>query len=172
MIRQSTADDFESIYKVINDASRAYKGAIPEDRWHEPYMTRAELEEQIEDGVKFSCYCDDGVVLGVMGAQDKHDAVLIRHAYVLSTNRRRGIGTELLQELTRNVDKPVLIGTWAAAAWAIDFYRKNGFSVVPEKEKKILLRKYWRIPERQVEASVVLSDRRYEGSKQKLLAGW
>ena len=170
MIRRSTADDFEAIYKIINDAATAYKGVIPEDRWHDPYMTRTELQEQINDGVEFSCYCENDKVLGVMGIQDKTDVSLIRHAYVLTSSRNKGIGTKRLTELIRNSVKPILIGTWKAAAWAIRFYLKNGFNIVTEEEKEVLLRKYWSIPERQVETSVVLSDRKYEDEKSKLLA--
>jgi N-acetylglutamate synthase-like GNAT family acetyltransferase len=170
MIRRSTANDFEAIYKIINDAATAYKGVIPEDRWHDPYMTRTELQEQINDGVEFSCYCENDKVLGVMGIQDKTDVFLIRHAYVLTSSRNKGIGTKLLIELTRNSAKPILIGTWKAAAWAIRFYFKNGFNIVTEGEKEVLLRKYWSIPERQVETSVVLSDTKYEDKKSKLLS--
>lgn len=170
MIRKATAADFEAIYRVINDAAIAYKGVIPEDRWHDPYMPRTELQEQIEDRVEFSCYFENDNVLGVMGIQDKNDVCLIRHAYVLTASRNSGIGTKLLRELSRNSVKPILIGTWKAAAWAIRFYLKNGFNVVTEEEKEVLLRKYWNIPERQVETSVVLSDGKYEGAKGRLLA--
>jgi N-acetylglutamate synthase-like GNAT family acetyltransferase len=170
MIRTSRLDDFDAIYAIINDAAIAYKGVIPDDRWHDPYMTRTELRKQIDDGVKFSCYCENDKVLGVMGIQDKNDAFLIRHAYVLTINRNTGIGTKLLKELIRSSRKPVLIGTWKAATWAISFYLRNGFHLVTEEEKEVLLRKYWSIPERQVETSVVLADGKYEGEKSKLLS--
>jgi N-acetylglutamate synthase-like GNAT family acetyltransferase len=170
MIRKSRPDDFDAIYTIINNAAIAYKGVIPDDRWHDPYMTRTELQEQIDSGVKFFCYCEDDKVLGIMGIQDKNDVFLIRHAYVLTTSRNKGIGTKLLKELTRNSEKPVLIGTWKAATWAIGFYLKNGFMLVTEEEKEVLLRKYWSIPERQVETSVVLADRKYEGAKARLLS--
>jgi N-acetylglutamate synthase-like GNAT family acetyltransferase len=170
MIRKSRPDDFDAIYAIINDAAIAYKGVIPDDRWHDPYMTRTELQKQIDDGVKFSCYCENDKVLGVMGIQDKNDAFLIRHAYVLTTNRNTGIGTKLLKELILSLEKPVLIGTWKAAAWAISFYLRNGFHLVTEEEKEVLLRKYWSIPERQVETSVVLADEKYEEEKSKLLS--
>jgi N-acetylglutamate synthase-like GNAT family acetyltransferase len=133
-------------------------------------MTRTELQEQIDGGVKFSCYCEDDTVLGVMGIQDKKDVLLIRHAYVLTSSRNKGIGTKLLKELTRGVKKPVLIGTWKAATWAIRFYLKNGFRLVTEDEKVVLLRKYWSIPERQVETSVVLADEKYETNRARLLS--
>ena len=169
MIRNSRSDDFDAIYRIINDAAIAYKGVVPGDRWHDPYMTRAELREQIDSSVQFSCYCEDDKVLGVMGIQDKYDVLLIRHAYVLTTSRNKGIGTKLLKQLVRISEKPVLIGTWKAATWAIGFYLKNGFKTVTEAEKDVLLRKYWNIPERQVETSVVLADVRYEGEKDRLL---
>ncbi len=170
MIRNSLPGDFEAIYTIINNAAVAYKGAIPDDRWHDPYMTRTELREQIESGVKFSCFCEDDKVLGVMGIQDKVDVILIRHAYVLSTSQNRGTGTMLLIELTHDVQKPILIGTWKAAAWAIGFYIKNGFRLVPEEEKEVLLRRYWSIPERQIETSVVLADGKYDTAKERLLS--
>ena len=169
MIRKSRSEDFDAIYTIINNAAVAYKGVIPDNRWRDPYMTRAELQQQIDSGVEFSCYCEDDRVLGVMGIQDRNDVFLIRHAYVLTTNRNKGIGTKLLKELIRSLQKPVLIGTWKTATWAISFYFKNGFRLVPEEEREVLLRKYWSIPERQVEASVVLADGKYEGEKDRLL---
>lgn len=164
MIRKGTAEDFEEIFAIINDAALAYKGVIPPDRWHEPYMSREELQGQIEAGVQFSCYIDDNEIVGVMGIQDKVDVQLIRHAYVRTKQRNKGIGTLLLQELIKDAKKPVLIGTWKAAEWAIRFYEKHGFRVVEEEEKNRLLKKYWAIPERQVETSVVLVDGKYKGS--------
>ena len=160
MIRECTGEDFEEIYAIINDAATAYKGVIPADRWREPYMTREELRAQIEGGVSFSCYVDGGEIVGVMGIQDKGDVQLIRHAYVRSRRRNKGIGTLLLRELTKDSTKPVLIGTWEAAHWAIRFYEKNGFRLAGEEEKNRLLKKYWAIPDRQVETSVVLVDER------------
>ncbi len=161
MIRPGTAEDFEDIFKVINDAAIAYKGVIPPDRWHEPYMSKDELKAQIEDGVQFSCYIDNQEIIGVMGIQDKTEVNLIRHAYVRTQQRNQGIGTRLLRELVKDSTKPILIGTWKAASWAIRFYEKNGFSLVSEEEKTRLLRRYWSIPERQVETSVVLADAKY-----------
>ena len=169
VIRKATAEDFEEIYKIINDAAIAYRGVIPDDRWHDPYMTRAELQDQIGDGVDFSCYCENDRILGVMAIQDKKEVFLIRHAYVLTRHRNKGIGTKLLGELTGKLAKPILIGTWKDATWAIAFYLKNGFQLVAEEEKELLLRKYWNIPERQVETSVVLCDNRYENDKDRLL---
>ena len=161
MIRECTDEDFEEIFNIINDAAIAYKGVIPPDRWHEPYMTKAELQTQIEDGVRFSCYVENNEIIGVMGIQDKADVVLIRHAYVRTKRRNKGIGSILLQELIRDAEKPILIGTWKAAIWAIGFYENHGFRLVAEEEKNRLLKKYWSIPDRQVETSVVLVDRRY-----------
>jgi N-acetylglutamate synthase-like GNAT family acetyltransferase len=164
MIRKATDEDFEEIFNIINDAAIAYKGVIPPDRWHEPYMTKEELRAQIEDGVRFSCYVDNNEIIGVMGVQDKADVELIRHAYVRTKQRKKGIGSLLLQELTKDAKAPILIGTWKAADWAIRFYEKHGFRVVEEKEKNRLLKKYWAIPDRQVEASVVLVDSKYRGT--------
>jgi N-acetylglutamate synthase-like GNAT family acetyltransferase len=163
MIRKGTSDDFEEVREVINDAASAYKGVIPPDRWQEPYMTKGELQTQIEEGVQFSCYVENNRIIGIMGIQDKADVELIRHAYVRTKERKKGIGTLLLQELIMGAKKPILIGTWKAADWAIRFYEKNGFRLVGESEKDRLLRKYWRIPDRQIETSVVLAGGRYGG---------
>jgi len=161
MIRKGTAEDFEEIFTTINDAAIAYKGLIPPDRWHEPYMTKAELQAQIDDGVRFSCYVDNNEIIGVMGIQNKTDVELIRHAYVRTKQRKKGVGTLLLKELIKSSTKPILIGTWKAAVWAIGFYEKNCFRLVNEEEKNHLLKKYWSIPDRQVETSVVLVDEKY-----------
>src|SRR5436190_15310814 len=164
MMRKCTDEDFEEIFNIINDAAIAYKGVIPPDRWHEPYMSKEELKAEIEDGVQFSCYVDNDEIIGVMGIQDKVDVELIRHAYVRTKQRNKGIGTILLQELIRDSKKPILIGTWKAADWAIRFYEKHGFRLVDDGEKNRLLQKYWAIPDRQIETSVVLVDGKYEGS--------
>ena len=161
MIRNATDEDFEEIFNIINDAAIAYKGVIPPDRWHEPYMSKEELQVQIEDGVRFSCYVDNNEIIGVMGIQDKADVELIRHAYVRTNQRKKGIGSILLQELIKDAKKPILIGTWKAADWAIRFYEKHGFRLVEEEEKNRLLKKYWAIPDRQVETSVVLVDGKF-----------
>jgi N-acetylglutamate synthase-like GNAT family acetyltransferase len=157
MIRECTETDFNTIFEIINDAAQAYKGVIPQDRWNEPYMSLKELRAEIEDGVVFWGLERDGQLLGVMGIQDKGDVTLIRHAYVWIRAQKLGIGTKLLQHLQSMTQKPILIGTWAAASWAISFYERNGYTVVSEDEKNRLLRKYWSIPERQVETSVVLA---------------
>jgi len=160
-IRKSTQADLAAMFAIINDAAQRYRGVIPADRWHEPYMPRDELESEIAHGVVFWVAEEEGRVLGVMGIQDKGDVALVRHAYVASGLQRKGVGTTLLHHVEALTDKPVLIGTWAAASWAIDFYRRNGFTVVSESEKDRLLQKYWSIPPRQIETSVVLADRRW-----------
>ena len=156
MIRRCNESDLDTIFKIINDAAQVYKGVIPEDRWREPYMPLEELRNEIEDGVVFWVFERDGQLLGVMGIQDKDDVTLIRHAYVRTHAQKMGIGRKLLQHLENMANKPILIGTWAAASWAISFYEKNGYTLVSEEEKNRLLTKYWLIPERQVETSVVL----------------
>lgn len=158
MIRPCTDTDFDTIYAVINEAAEAYRGAIPADRWHEPYMSKDELRHEIESRVRFWGYEDGGELLGVMGVQDVQDVTLIRHAYVRTANRGQGIGGKLLVALRADASRPILIGTWAAATWAIRFYEKHGFRMVAPAEKDRLLKKYWSIPERQVETSVVLVD--------------
>ncbi|OIN94853.1 MAG: GNAT family N-acetyltransferase [Deltaproteobacteria bacterium CG1_02_45_11] len=162
MIREWTESDFNTILEIINDSAQAYKGVIPGDRWHEPYMPFEELKREIENGIVFWVLEHDGKPLGIMGIQDKGDVTLIRHAYVRTRARKRGIGTRLLRHLESVTDKPVLIGTWADASWAISFYEKNGYILVSEEEKSHLLRKYWSIPERQVETSVVLANQKWK----------
>jgi GNAT superfamily N-acetyltransferase len=149
--------DEPQICSIINDAAEAYRGIIPADRWHEPYMPLKELRAQLADGIVFSGIESGGKLLGVMGIQDKGEVALIRHAYVKTSERRKGIGEKLLQHLEKTTRKPVLIGTWRDAAWAIRFYEKNGYRVQSPDETARLLRKYWSIPERQIETSVVLA---------------
>jgi N-acetylglutamate synthase-like GNAT family acetyltransferase len=158
-LRKSTEADFPAILAIINDAARAYRGVIPADRWHEPYMSAPELRQEIAAGVEFWVAEQEGRIAGVMGIQDKGDVTLVRHAYVVPSTQRSGLGTRLLRHVESLVDKPILIGTWASASWAIDFYRRNGFSMLDDKEKNRLLRKYWSIPERQIETSVVLASK-------------
>jgi GNAT superfamily N-acetyltransferase len=161
MIRKCTDSDFEMILGIINDAAQAYKGVIPVDCWDEPYMSREELKHEMKDRLCFWGFEDEDALLGVMGIQDKGDVTLIRHAYVRSNKRNQGIGTRLLRFLESTTEKPILIGTWADATWAIAFYKKNGYRLLPEKEKNRLLRKYWTIPERQVVTSIVLANKRW-----------
>lgn len=158
MIRRCAEGDFETIYSIVNDAAQAYKGVIPADRWHEPYMPRDELRHELEQGVAFWGYEEQGELVGVMGLQPVGDVALIRHAYVRTARRNQGIGGKLLAHLRGQVSCPLLVGTWAAATWAVRFYEKHGFRLVTPAEKDRLLRKYWSIPERQVETSVVLAD--------------
>lgn len=158
MIRACTADDRDAIYAIINDAARAYQGAIPEDRWKEPYMPMDELLHEIDADVRFWGYEQNGELEGVMGIQAVKDVTLIRHAYVRSSAQRRGIGAKLLQKLRVEADGVLLVGTWAAAGWAIEFYERNGFSLVDTATKNELLSTYWTISERQIEESVVLTD--------------
>ncbi len=161
MIRDCVAADFEDIYQIINDAAQAYKDIIPADRWHEPYMPREELREEISAGVAFLGYEEDGRLAGVMGTQDVEDVTLIRHAYVRTDRRNRGIGGQLLARIMAGATQPVLIGTWADAVWAVHFYERRGFEVVSTQEKVRLLRRYWTVPDRQIETSVVLADQRW-----------
>lgn len=161
MIRPCKADDFEAILSIINDAARTYHGVIPEDRWKEPYMSREELKHEIQNGVSFWGYEDNGELVGVMGIQQVQDVSLIRHAYVRKARRNLGIGGRMLSFLCRRAEQPVLVGTWAAAIWAIRFYEKYGFRKVDRREKDRLLKKYWTVPERQIETSVVLGDERW-----------
>jgi len=157
MIRELSHFDFDSILGVINDAAEAYRGVIPDDRWKEPYMSADELRKEIEDGVRFYGWVEDDALLGVTGIQPVKDTTLIRHSYVLTTHQRREIGGKLLNHLMSLAESPeILVGTWEDATWAIRFYEKHGFRLVSREEKDRLLRKYWNIPHRQIETSVVL----------------
>jgi len=158
MIRPCNDLDFDLIWAIINDGAQAYKGIIPADRLTEPYMSREKLQHEIDEGVVFWGYEETGTLAGVMGIQPVQDVTLIRHAYVRTSSQKRGIGAHLLSHLRELSSAPVLIGTWADAVWAIRFYEKHGFQLVGPQEKDRLLRKYWRIPERQSETSVVLAD--------------
>ncbi len=159
MIRPCTENDIASICAIINDGARAYKDIIPADCWHEPYMPMAELQHELHAGVKFWGYQDGASELaGVMGIQQVRDATLIRHAYVRTANRQQGIGTQLLAHLRTLTSRPILIGTWADATWAVAFYQKHGFRLLTPQEKNCLLKLYWTIPPRQIETSVVLAD--------------
>jgi N-acetylglutamate synthase-like GNAT family acetyltransferase len=161
LIRQGVEADVAAIAAIINEAAQAYRGVIPGDRWHEPYMPTDELEKEISDGVVFWVAEQEGRLSGVMGIQDKGDVALVRHAYVAPMIQRSGVGTRLLRHVQGLTDKPILIGTWATASWAIEFYQRNGFTVVPNSDKDRLLQTYWSIPARQIETSVVLADGRW-----------
>ena len=156
MIRPCADGDFEVIEAVINDGAEAYRGVIPADRWHEPYMTGSALKTEIEAGVNFWGWDESRTLIGLMGIQHVRDATLIRHAYVRMAHQGRGIGGALLKFLADQTTGPLLVGTWAAAEWAIRFYERHGFRLVPPAEKDRLLSTYWSIPSRQKEMSVVL----------------
>ena len=156
-IRPCRDDERPTILAIMNAAAEAYRGVIPADRWHEPYMPARDLDTEIADGVVFWGYEADGTLLGIMGIQAMDDVDLIRHAYVAPGTQRRGIGGALLDHLMREASRRVLVGTWAAAEWAIRFYRRHGFEPVPGERIAPLLHTYWKIPERQIETSVVLA---------------
>ncbi len=161
MIRQCGSSDFKRMHMIINDAADAYQGVIPGDCFHEPYMSEDELRHEINEGVVFWGYEDDGELVGVMGVQNVKDVSLIRHAYVRTVMRNQGIGGKLLCFLRRQINRPLLIGTWADAVWAVRFYEKHGFKLVTPEEKDRLLRTYWSISDRQVETSVVLAEQKH-----------
>lgn len=156
MIRALTHDDLEDILTVINEGARAYCGVIPEDCWHEPYMPREELLSELEAGVRFWGLEKERKLAGVMGRQDLPEVTLIRHAYVRQEYQRQGIGSRLLARVLQDLQPPVLVGTWAAAWWAVRFYERHGFRLVTPAEKERLLRTHWTISDRQIETSVVL----------------
>lgn len=165
MIRRCDERDFELIWDIINDGAGAYRGIIPEDCWKEPYMPRNELQHEMEAGVVFWGYEVAGTLAGVMGLQKIQDVTLIRHAYVRTKSQKQGIGSYLLSHLREFARGPVLIGTWANAAWAVHFYEKQGFHRVRPEEKDRLLRQYWTVSERQIETSVVLADHKWRESQ-------
>jgi GNAT superfamily N-acetyltransferase len=156
-IRLCRDDERAAILEIVNAAAEAYRGVIPADRWHDPYMPSEELDGEIEAGVEFWGYEDDGALLGVMGVQAVRDVDLIRHAYVLPDSQGKGVGGALLQHLVSSSSRQLLVGTWAAAEWAIRFYRRHGFDRVDRATKTRLLQTYWTIPGRQIETSVVLA---------------
>ena len=156
MIRRCADADFSSIESIVNEAAQAYQGAIPDDCWHEPYMSRQQLLDELAAGVRFRGWDEDGALRGVMGLQSVRDATLVRHAYVDPAHQGKGIGGELLSRWRADTHGPLLVGTWAAASWAIRFYERNGFHLVAAEEADRLLRTYWTITPRQRERSVVL----------------
>jgi GNAT superfamily N-acetyltransferase len=157
-IRECRDDERDAILAIINAAAEAYRGVIPADRWHEPYMGARELDSEIAAGVRFWGCEIDGELVGAMGVQEMDDVDLIRHAYVLPDHQGHGVGTALLQHLRGLSERPMLVGTWADAEWAIRFYRRHGFELVSPERKNELLKTYWTIPGRQVETSVVLAN--------------
>jgi GNAT superfamily N-acetyltransferase len=164
-IRRCSEEEFDAIFEIVNDGSQAYRGVIPADRFTEPYMPQEELQRQVGEGVTFWGYADGGPLLGVMGIQKVADVTLIRHAYVRSGYQKRGIGGALLTHLRALTIDPILIGTWRDASWAIRFYEKHGFALVTDEEKDRLLRTYWKVPQRQIETSVVLADKGWKNGQ-------
>lgn len=161
-VRRCRNDERAAIRGVVNTAAEVYRGVIPADRWREPYMPSAELDAELDAGVEFWGYQQDGALVGVMGFQRVRDVDLIRHAYVLPGRQRQGIGAVLLDHLCAMSGRRKLVGTWAAADWAILFYRRHGFELVSRERKAVLLKTYWSIPERQIETSVVLASPAFE----------
>jgi GNAT superfamily N-acetyltransferase len=158
-IRRCRDDEREAILALVNAAAQAYRGAIPADVWHEPYMPAAELDAELAAGVVFWGAEIDGELAGVMGVQRVRDVDLLRHAYVAPAHQRRGVGGALLETLVAAADRRLLVGTWAAAKWAVAFYRAHGFEPVGAERSAALLREYWTISPRQIETSVVLERR-------------
>jgi len=167
MIRICGDRDFATIHSIINEAAEKYRGVIPQDCWKAPYMSEDELRHEIGEGVEFWGHERGGELIGVMGIQHVKDVTLIRHAYVLSSEQGLGIGSNLLSFLCKQTTRPILIGTWKDADWAVRFYEKRGFTQVPLLEKNVLLQKYWSVPSRQTETSVVLANTRWFVSRQK-----
>jgi GNAT superfamily N-acetyltransferase len=157
-IRPCRADERMAILAIVNAAAEAYRGVIPADRWRQPYMPLSELDGEIAGGVSFWGYEAEGELVGIMGIQPARDVDLIRHAYVSPGRQGRGVGSALLEHLSRSTTRRMLVGTWAAADWAIGFYRRHGFELVSPESKTRLLKTYWNIPGRQVETSVVLAN--------------
>jgi GNAT superfamily N-acetyltransferase len=158
LVRPCRDDEREAILRIVNLAAEAYRGVIPEDRWREPYMPASELDGEIAAGVAFWGYESEGELLGLMGIQPVGDVDLIRHAYVLPGRQRGGLGSVLLEHLIGLSTQRMLVGTWAAAEWAIRFYRRHGFELGTPEQKTELLGRYWTIPDRQIETSVVLAN--------------
>ncbi len=161
MIRKCDKDDINTIFEIINDAAQAYKGIIPQDRWKEPYMSKEELLHEIEADVEFWGYEENGQLVGIMGIQQMWEVALIKYAYVRTAKRNQGIGRELLLFLKKLAHKPIVTGAWEDAKWATSFYENNGFQMVSTEEKEEILRKYWCVPERQAQTSVVFADQQW-----------
>jgi GNAT superfamily N-acetyltransferase len=156
-IRPCRDDEREAILAIVNAAAEAYRGVIPADRWHEPYMSSEELAGEIDAGIEFWGYEEDGELVGVIGIQPLSDVDLIRHAYVSPGSQRKGVGGALLEHVSSAATRRILVGTWAAADWAISFYLRHGFELLSRERATELLRRYWTIPDRQIETSVVLA---------------
>ena len=167
MIRRCDSNEFDVIHAIVNEAAQAYKGAIPADRWKEPYMSRDELRREMDEGVVFWGCEEGGKLVGVMGIQHVQDVTLIRHAYVRTDKQDHGVGGELLSHLYKQTTSPISVGTWADATWAVRFYEKHGFLLVSAEEKDRLLREYWSISQRQIETSVVLADHKWFDARRR-----
>ena len=170
-LRDIVPDDFDHILHIINCAAEAYRGVIPPDRWREPYMNAEALASEMDDGVMFSGVVIDGRLVGVMGVQDRGVVNLIRHAYVVPDQQGTGIGSRLIKHLCDRDDKPILIGTWQAADWAIGFYERHGFRRLAHDDATALLRTFWNVPERQIDTSVVLASQTLSQSYLQSLSG-
>ena len=171
IIRECSLIELDEICAVVNDAATAYRGVIPANRSNDPYMSAIELRREIDEGVVFWGAYEDDRLHGVMGLQHVSDVALVRHAYTRTTNQGAGIGRALLAHLAARADRPLLVGTWKAATWAIRFYQHHGFTLVTDREKNDLLRRYWTVPERQIEESVVLVDSRYTAARIRFEGG-
>jgi GNAT superfamily N-acetyltransferase len=158
MVRPCRKNECSIISEIINAAAEAYRGVIPADRWHDPYISLRELNSETSAGVVFWAYENVGEVIGVMGIQAVRDVDLIRHAYVRPGSQRRGIGAALIGHIRSLSSRQMLVGTWAAATWAITFYQRHGFELVSPEQKTALLKTYWTVPERQIETSVVMAN--------------
>jgi GNAT superfamily N-acetyltransferase len=156
-IRPCRDDEKDAVLAIVNAGAEAYRGVIPADRWHEPYMSADDLGRELAAGVEFVGYQDGDGLVGVMGIQRLPEVDLIRHAYVVPAAQRRGVGGALLEHLKAATSRQILVGTWAAAGWAIRFYERHGFQLVTPEQKTRLLKEHWTIPDRQIETSVVLA---------------
>ena len=157
MIKKYTKNDTSKILHIINDASLRYKGIIPDNCWHEPYMSKQELIDELSDGVRMFGYHRNSKLIGVIGIQKVKDVILIRHAYTLTSHHGKGTGSALLKYLIKkNHDSRLLVGTWQSAIWAIQFYKKFGFILHTKDQSALLLKKYWKISSKQIKNSVVL----------------
>ena len=161
LIRPCTPDELDEVCAVVNDAAVAYRGVIAADRWKEPYMSASELRDEVNHGIVFWGAFDERGLVAVMGLQHVADVALIRHAYTRTARQGAGLGKALLAHVAGQTDRPVLVGTWTAATWAIRFYQSHGFRLVAGPEREALLRRYWTIPDRQIDESVVLVDARW-----------
>ena len=157
MIKEYTKTDIFKILNIINDASSKYKGIIPDDCWQEPYMPESKLIHEFAQGVRIYGYTHNKILVGVIGIQSVKDVILIRHAYTLSSHQGKGVGSALLEYLLKkNKNSRLLVGTWKNATWAIRFYEKFGFITHSKDETNLLLKKYWKIPSKQIDNSIVL----------------